>query len=48
MLSDFALACRSGSVSFAITHKVFAKEDNNARVEVTVKDCPVEAGRIGT
>jgi hypothetical protein len=27
---------------------MFAKEANNARVEVAVKGCPVEAGRIGT
>ena len=32
----------------AITNKMFAKESNNARVEVPVKSRSVEAGRIGT
>ena len=32
----------------AITNEMFAKEPNDARVEVTVKGRSVEAGRIGT
>jgi len=35
-------------MSSAITNEMFAKEPNDAHVEVTVKGRSVEAGRIGT
>ena len=37
-----------GSTALAIANKMFAKEPNDARVEVAVKGRSVKAGRIGT